>query len=1072
MNDVHVKGRNSRGVLFSLLAAFAVSIVTLSGSPAYAQVTSATAGGQVVDQQGLVKGGASVELVHVPSNTVTKTVTDTNGRFNLKGLRVGGPYKLTVRIDGNVVAVLDDQYLQLGDTANLNVVAELLAEVVVQAGRADEVFDAARTGTGTVVSSERIAALPSISRNIQDFVRTDPRIAQTDKERGEISAGGQNTRFNNIRIDGVSTNDAFGLEANNLPTDRQSIPLDSIESINIALTDFDVARSGFTGASINAVTKSGTNTWKGTAYYITRDADWVGKRNGQKFKGFDSEETLGLTFGGPIIEDKLFVFGSYEKFERAALAPTFGPVGSDASTIVTGITQAQLAEVAAIAKDVWKFDAGSFEPPGALNTEIEDIMVKFDWNINDDHRAALRLNRTEQSDPYLRNIGARDLSLSGYWHVNNKKFESVVGHLYSNWSDNLSTEMSLSMANQSSLWDIGDPRPAIRICLNSSSCSGADSIWIGSERFRHVNILETETINAFAAATYTVGDHAIKFGAEYETRDIFNLFGRDQFGYYEFYGINAFRAGTPAVYNLFYPVNGDVNSRAAAWTLENAAVFLQDTWTVSPTLNVTAGVRVDMPIVGDKPPYNALASNFFGLPNDSTVDGNYLVQPRVGFNWQPEWSDRKTQVRGGVGLFQGIAANVWLSNPFSNNNVTQGAIFDTRALQNGILFSADPNNQPGVRPPPGLGGNVDFLSPDLQLPAAWKVSFAVDHELPWYGLVASVETVITEVDQGIRYVKPNLGAPTSSNVVMFDYNGNLRPMYWSTVDPTKFTGSSSQAYANRNKDFGVDSTIALPTSKGNGKQLTVSLQGPQDDNWYWNVGYTYTEATEVNTLTSSQAASNWNNAVRVDPNADVAEKSVYAIKDRFTATVSYRKKFFGDLLSSAGLFYEGRIGKPYTFTFVNDMNGDGRVNDPFYVPNKGEVVFKGGAAMEQAFFDYLASNKELAKHAGGIAEVNGNNAPWVHTVDLRFSQELPVYGDMKGEVWLDVMNVGNMINKDWGKIEEVGFPGAFGVARFAGVDASGRYVYDFRQSDVRDLTLRDNRGESRWAMQLGVKFKF
>ena len=1064
-----ISGKNQSAVksrIFSAIAVAAVTFLALTGSPAYAQVTAATAAGVVQNEQGQVVNGLAVELLHVPSGTVSKTTTDASGRFSLRGLRVGGPYKVTVTGAGFKTAVVENQFLQLGDTGNLDVVvvSSDLVEVVVSAGRADEIFDATRTGTGTTVSSERIAALPSISRNIQDYVRTDPRISQTDKERGEISAGGQNTRFNNIRIDGVSTNDAFGLESNNLPTDRQPIPLDAIESINIALTNFDVSRSGFTGASIDAVTKSGTNEFKGSAYYITREADWVGKRDGRKFTGFSKEETLGATFGGPIIQDKLFFFGSYEKFERAALAPTFGPAGSNANQIVTGITTAQIQEVQSIAKDVWKFDAGSFEPPGSLNTEIEDIMLKFDWNINDSHRAAMRLNRTEQSDPFLRNIGARELSLSGYWHINEKEFESVAVHLYSDWTPSLSTEFTASVANQSSLWDIGDPRPAIRICLNSSSCSGADSIWIGSERFRHVNILETETMNLFGAATYTVGDHAIKFGAEYETRDIFNLFGRDQYGYYEFYGINAFRAGTPAVYNLFYPVNGDVNSRAAAWTLENAAVFLQDTWRVNPALTVTAGVRVDMPIVGDKPPYNALASDFFGLRNDSTVDGNYLVQPRVSFNWQPEFMDRKTQVRGGVGLFQGIAANVWLSNPFSNNNVTQGAIFDTRALQNGIRFSADPNNQPGVRPPPGLGGNVDFVSPELQLPSAWKASFAVDHELPWYGLVASVETVLTEVEEGIWYVKPNLGAPTG-------VAPDGRPYYWSTVTPGQFTGASSQNTFLRSRDFGVDSTIAYPTSKGDGKQLTVSLQGPQDDNWYWNVGYTYTEATEVNTLTSSQAASNWNNAVRVNANDNVAENSVYAIKDRFTATVSYRKKFFGDLLSSAGLFYEGRIGKPYTFTFVNDMNGDGRVNDPLFVPNKGDVTFTGGAAMETAFFTYLEGNKQLAKYQGGVAEVNGSNAPWVHTVDLRFSQELPVYGDMKGEVWLDVMNVGNMIDKSWGRIEEVGFPGANGVVRFAGVQ-NGKYVYDFRQSDVRDLVLRDNRAESRWALQLGVKFKF
>jgi outer membrane receptor protein involved in Fe transport len=1055
---------NTRKSILSFVAATAIFFGSVGSMPASAQETAAGASGSVVDSSGVVTVGAVVELIHVPSNTVSKATTDANGRFAVRGLRVGGPYTVNVYVGGNKVAGLTDQYLRLGDTGNLNLIAELLAEVVVSAGRLDEIFDAARTGTGSTVTSERLAALPSISRNIQDYVRTDPRIAQTDKERGEISAGGQNTRFNNIRIDGVSTNDAFGLESNNLPTDRQPIPLDAIESINIALTNFDVSRSGFTGASIDAVTKSGTNEYKGSAYYITREADWVGKRDGRKFTGFKKEETLGATFGGPIIQDKLFFFGSYEKFERAALAPTFGPVGSGANQIVTGITTAQIQEVQNIAKNVWGFDAGSFDPPSALNTEIEDVMVKFDYNINDSHRASLRLNRTEQSDPFLRNIGARELSLSGYWHVNNKKFESAVAHLYSDWTPNLSTEFSASVANQSSLWDIGDPRPAIRICLNSNSCSGADSIWIGSERFRHVNILETETVNVFGAATYVMGDHAIKFGAEYESRDIFNLFGRDQYGYYEFYGINNFRNGTPAVYNLFYPTNGGVETRAAAWTLENAAVFLQDTWTVNPELTVTAGVRVDMPIVGDKPAYNALASNFFGLRNDSTVDGNYLVQPRVSFNWRPEMFDRKTQVRGGVGLFQGIAANVWLSNPFSNNNVIQSAIFVNNATAAGIRFSADPNNQPGVRPPPGLGGNVDFVSPDLQLPSAWKASFAVDHELPWYGLVASVETVLTEVEEGIWYVKPNLGRATGTAP-------DGRPYYWSTVTPGQFTGAASQNTSLRNRDFGVDSTIANPTSKGNGKQLTVSLQGPQNPNWYWNVGYTYTEATEVNTLTSSQAASNWNNAVRVDPNANIAEKSVYAIKDRFTATLSYRKPLVADLVSSVGVFYEGRVGKPFTYTFVNDMNGDGRVNDPLFVPNKGDVTFTGGAAMENAFFSFLENNKQLAKYQGGIAAVNGSNAPWVHNVDLRFSQELPVYGGFKGEVWVDVMNVGNMINKDWGRIEEVGFPGANGVVRFAGIQ-NGKYVYDFRGSDVRDLVLRDNRAESRWAVQLGVKFKF
>ena len=1065
-------------IVSSFVAATIFAASAVHSPVAYSQVTSSAAAGQVVDPEGNAVAGLAVELLHAPSGTVSRSVTDANGRFNFRGVRVGGPYRVTVRGEGYKTAVLENQFLQLGDTGNIIVGVEPseLAEVLVAATRiGGGIFDATRTGAGSQVSSEQIASLPSISRNIQDLVRTDPRIAQTDKERGEISAGGQNTRFNNIRIDGVSTNDGFGLESNNLPTDRQPISIDSIESINIALADFDVARSGYTGASINAVTKSGTNEFKGSGYFITRDSEWTGSRNGSKFKGFQKEETLGATLGGPIIQDKLFFFASYENFERAALAPTFGPVGSGAAQIVNGITTAQIAQIQQIAKDVWKFDAGSFEPPGSLDSKTEDMLIKFDWNISEGQRASLRLNKTEQKDPFLRNINQSELSLSSYWQTSIKEFESAVVQLYSDWTPSLSSEISGSYSSQKANWDIGTPLPQVRICLNSATCSGAQSVYIGSERFRHVNVLEVDAINLFAAGTYVWGDHATKFGIEYQSQDIFNLFGRDQFGVYEFYGIEAFRQGTPGTYSLFYPTQGGVETRAAAWKLQNLAGFIQDTWEISPKLTVTAGVRIDMPIVDDKPVFNATASNLVGLRNDATIDGNLLVQPRVSFNFRPEF-ERRTQIRGGVGLFQGIAANVWLSNPFSNNSVTAGAISLTNPTQvaaAGVRFSADPNNQPGSRPPPGQGGIVDFVDPDLQLPAAWKGSFAIDHELPWYGIVASAEVVLTEVEEGIRYIKPNLGA----------VRGTLpdgRPHYWSSVatgaagatfpqSPARVQTAGASSLINR------DSTIAVPTGKGDGKQVTFSLQGTMGSYLFWNVGYTFTEATEVNTLTSSQAASNWNNAIRADRNADIAERSVYAIQDRFTANLNFRKPLIADLITSVGMFYEGRSGKPYTFTFVNDVNGDARSGvDPFYVPKgPGDVLFTGGAAMETAFLNYLNSNPDLAKYAGRIATVNGTSAPWVNNIDLRLSQEIPALFGAKGEVWIDILNFGNMLNSDWGRIEEVGFPGGFGVARFAGVDtASGKYVYDFRQADVRDLTLRDNRGESRWAAQLGIKFKF
>jgi hypothetical protein len=1055
------------------ISALALCISVAAGSfftpLSLAQMTSAAASGRVVTAQGQPASGVLIEILHVPSGTISRVTSDAEGRFSARGLRVGGPYRIIAN-SSNMEAIIEDRYLELTDTGSLELVLRTGAEVeeiVVTGTRAGGFFDSSRMGSGSIVNRDLIEALPSVSRNIQDYIRTDPRISQVDKERGEISAGGQNSRFNNIRIDGVSTNDAFGLESNNLPTARQPISIDAIESINIALTNFDVSRSGFTGASVDAVTRSGTNEITGTVYSVFGNSDWTGKRDGNRFAGFEDESTMGFTIGAPIIRDRLFVFANYERFNRSSATPTFGPEGSNAGQIVNGISTADISEVQSIAQNIWGFDAGTFEGPGSLDTEIEDILVKLDWNINDNHRASFRYNSTDQIEPFLRNINQNALSLSSFWHDSIKEYKSYVGQLYSDWSPNFYTEISVSNAQQTALWDIGQPLPSIQICLNSANCSGAQSLWIGSERFRHVNELITETSNITAAATWYQGAHTVKFGFEYQEQELFNLFGRDQFGVYQFYGIEAFRQGTPGTYSLFYPTQGDVNTRAAEWTLKNTALFIQDTIDVSPTLTVTAGLRLDVPHTSDKPTFNQGASDFFGLRNDSTVNGNRLLQPRLGFNWQPE-SENRLQVRGGVGLFQGIAANVWLSNPFSNNSVNQGAITVNNPAAVGLTFSPDPDNQPGQRPPPGLGGIVDFIDPSLKLPSAWKANLAVDYELPWYGLIAGAEIVETQVAEGIRYEKPNLGAPTGTAP-------DGRPLYWTTTVPGLFTGAASQKTPNRNRDYNVDTTIARPTSKGDGRQVTLSLQGSPDVNWSWGVAYTRTEATEVSPLTSSQAASNWNSAVRTDRNMDVAERSNYALRDRLTLNLNYRKEFIGGYETSIGMFLEARSGRPYTYTFVNDANGDNRSGvDAFYIPSgPGDVVFTGGAAMESAFFEYVESQKHMRDHLGSIATINGARSPSVTQMDIRITQEFPFFANRKGELWVDIANFGNMLNKDWGQINEVGFPYGSGVARFAGIDpSSGKYVYDFRSSDIRDLTLKDNRGESRWSMQVGARLRF
>jgi outer membrane receptor for ferrienterochelin and colicin len=1059
--------------------ALALSLALAASSPVFAQQTSAAVGGRVVESSGQPIAGAEVTILHTPSGTVSRAVTDANGRYSARGLRVGGPYTITVQKDDQI-DVEEDVYLLLGEVVSVD--AELGAadtletvEVVGSGGGSYDVFTPEKMGAGSNVTREQIEALPSIARDIQDYVRMDPRVAQTDKERGEISAGGQNTRYNVIRIDGVNTNDPFGLEANNYPTQRQPVSLDAIEEISIDLSNYDTTVTGGTGAVVNAVTKSGTNEFSGSVYYIYRDKDWVRDRDdrGFPFNGFKDQKTYGATFGGPIIKDTLFFFLNYEKYEQSRPGVSIGdsPLGDG------GITMEDISEAQRIARDVYGFDAGNLDT-GNLITDVEEYAVKLDWNINEDHRAYFRYSKLEQIDANTVNFNNNNVSLNSQWYNHNKTFESYVGQLFSDWSDIFSTEMKVSYREYDAIRNPFSRLPSVQIRF------GGDSLYLGTDQFSHRNELETDQLSGFFAGYTYVGDHELKFGADYETNSIFNLFGRDLYGVYTFDSLEDFEAGTSSFYSSRGPQPGQsIESIAADVDMANLGLFAQDTWAITPNLSLMYGFRVDIPKIDDKPTYNARIEELYGYNNQSTIDGNELIQPRFGFNYTFD-TERPTQLRGGFGLFQGAAATVWLSNPYANT----GFNFVQYQASSGIdEFSADPDNQPHPdSAPPRMA--VDLVDPELQQPSVWKMNLAFDHELPWWGMIFTAEALWTQVNEGIYYERLDLGAPTGAG-------DDGRMMFWNGAgylsenfgrdnngryDPG-FRASAARDRANRPGDIG-DVTIARSTNKGEGEQFTVSLSKPMTDSWSWMLAYTYTDATEVNPLTSSQATSNWNNNMIFQANENVAARSNYSIKDRVLGTTSYRYAFFDNYHTTFSLVYEGRSGKPYSWTFFNDVNGDSRVNDLFYVPTgPGDVLFhdataQGGlssAEQETAFFDWLESQEDLQRYAGQVAPRNTSSSSWVNNFDVRISQELPgFFGDNKAEVWLDILNIGNLINKDWGHIDEIGFPSSRRVAYYHGVDPeTGKYVYYFNDNVDRE-NRRDNRGESRWALQVGFRYKF
>jgi len=1026
-------------------------------------------------------------------------------------------------------------FLQLAETTQVNAsIGEdetTLDTVEVTADNIGySVFSSTAVGAGTTVTRDQLDTFASIQRDLQDYARLDPRISQTDKDRGEISAGGQNSRFNSITIDGVGVSDTFGLEANNLPTAKQPISIDAIDEVQINISNYDVTQRGYTGANINAVTKSGTNDLRGSVFYVFRNDSMAGDRYSRStdtyFAPPDSEDTtVGFTFGGPLIKDRLFFFAAYEDYTSTRLGTDFVPLGGNGRQV--NISPAEIEAARQIAQSRYGVDIGEVEVPSQTELKVEDVLLKLDWNISDSHRANLRYTKTDESTPIFPGFGTTSLSLSSHWYTQEKTVESLVGQWFADWTDVFSTEFRASRREYDSQPINNSNLPAITVRSRTGTAPRVviQNLNFGTERSRHFNVLGTTSDDLFFAGNLFLGDHEVKVGVDWSRIDFFNAFLQDTRGNYIFDCLltsqcaNSFESGRPVQYTAQIARPGfDINDGAAQWELQNFGFFLQDTWAVNYNLTIVAGLRADRTGMPDSPSFNEFAAaapgvgtgsrpratGGFGLNNSSTLDGEILWQPRVGFNYTFD-SDRPTQLRGGLGLFQGSAANVWLSNPYSNTGrVTQVVGCGTGGLPSCAttgpgFFNPDPNQQPTLTGNPPAS-NVDFLDENLDQPSVWKANLALEHELPWWGAVFSAELVLTEVEDGIYYEFLNLGAPTafgSDGRAMFwnpqGYNTNCfnpstglqytapsqtnpgdRPANWATA-----CGSNPATRWLNNPNF-ANVLVARPTSKGGGENLTVALsRGRQQDGWSWSLAYSYTDATEVNPLTSSVANSNWQAASVFNVNEEVEARSPYVVRDRFVGTLGYRHFLFDGYATDFGLFYEGRKGKPYSWVYSNDLNGDGATNDLMYIPTafgSGEVVFRGGAAEEQAFWN-IVNAQGLNRFAGRVVDRYSDFAPWTNNFDVRVSQQLPGFMDgHRAELVLDILNVGNLINKEWGRIDEIGFQAQGAQARsfvnYLGRDAQGRYIYGLDGRGLEDFITRQNRGESQWAAQLTLRYRF
>lgn len=1010
-------------------------IAVLPWGVTLAQETASSINGTIVDSSGNVLSGATVIVTHEPTGQVKTLTTNDQGRYAARGLRTGGPYKIEVRNGGYSDAEESNIFIKLGEDRAIDAVLvedAIALDTVTAVGVAAQsaTFNPDNMGAGSSFTQEQITNLPATDRDVRDFIRLDSRVNLRDFE-GGISVSGVNNRFNNFSVDGVGASDPFGLEPGGFTGLSQPFSLDTIAELNVQLSPYDVTLGNFTGASINAVTKSGTNEFSGRVSYYFGDESLA--RTDDDF----SNEVYSVSVGGPIIKDRLFFFVSYENEERTRLANelTLSQSGLD-----------DLARIQNIATNVWGFDAGTFQAPSNQIAEEESLLVKLDWNINDFHRASLRYTTNEDLDPSFPNYGGTNSSFSSHWFNDQFENDTLALNVYSDWTANFSTEFRYSQNtfDKEPISQNGTRLPQIEI--RDIGDEGARTR-LGTERFRHANVLNVEEEKIYLEGNYFMGNHNLTFGVERKSQDNSNLFVFSSLGQYTFNNVDDFEAGFYDFYQLRIGSDPANPFPLSVWSWKQDSLFIQDNWTVNENLTVQYGLRFDKPSADGRPRFNQSFQDAFGFANNGVIS-NGVIQPRFGFNYDMS-DERYMQLRGGVGIFTGQTPNVWLSNSFTN---TGGDVDVYRDFDN-FGFSPDPDNQPIPGGPGSASQDVDSLDPDFELPTVLKSNIAVDAELPWYGLIGSLELEYSQVQNAIHYQHLNLGAPTGALP-----DGRLS--YFSDpLDP------NSDERANQNSDFN-DVLYLTNTNKGETKRATVSIELPQTEHWYAKASYTYTDATEVSAGTSSRAISNWNNTPTINPNEVLVATSAYEIENAFNFFVNYENNFFGDTFTKIGLVFVSRDGEPFSYNFSNDVNGDGiRDNDLFYVPNPDEYVLDDPS--QAAAFETFLQQSGLSQYRGRIAPRNAFKPNRINQWDLNVQQELPAWGRVRATMYFNVKNLGNLLNSDWGQVQLGSFDGV-SIASLDGFDDQGRYILDWNGRDAGSNLFTSN-FSSQWRAQVGIR---
>lgn len=1091
-------GRYSTAVQQQPRCATAFALLLLS-LPAFAQETTGQLTGYVIGTDGLPIGGAAVTIVHLPSGTTSTAATNASGQFSAAGLRVGGPFRVTAKVEGMQDAVVEDLFTQLARRTSVTLFAlpiSQLASIEVTGSTGRDVA----IGAASRHVAQEIQELPSISRDIKDVVRLDPKAWVDPTNSDALEVAGVNNRYNSITVDGVRQSDDFGLNANGYPTQRSPLSIDAIEAVSVLSAPFSVEYSFFRGSTINMVTKSGTNAFAGAAYYYKGSDSLLGDRT----RGTDvdlvfDEDTWGATFGGPLVEDRLFFFLAYEKLDRHA-PQDIGAAGSGFPVEVPNVSQADYDRIRRIGLDVYHYDIG--ETLRSAPEQDEKLLAKLDWNINGAHRASLSFQHTEGNELVVNttnnNPATGRLGAPSNWYDRSITMKTASLQVLSDWNERISTEVKLARkevdTSQVSLFgaDFGEMIITVPAVPGSGLADG--EVYVGSDEFRHANALSNDIDSIKLKGSVYFGDHTLTVGYEREMLDIFNLFVPRSQGQWTFRDIDDFEAQRAQSLSYSNAYTNDANDAAASFGYDVDSFYLQDDWQVTQDFKIQAGLRLDLFSSGDQPALNANFTGRYGFNNQQTLDGRDLFMPRIGFNWQ--WTPNTT-VYGGWGLFGGGTPNVWIANSFSNDGVTVVPTDVARGEGDPLESALDGVN--GYDIPQGVldataaargDGPVNAIDPAFEVPSQFRWNLGLSHALPW-DVELSADLLYSRVNDEVLWRDLRLGQSGTAP--------DGRPIYAQRAD---------------GRNAGTQDLLLTNTGEGESTVWSVDFS----KTWRTAVGrfdatfgYGHQDVRDVNPGTSSTASSNWDNVATADPNDPRLATSNYQIEHRFTTSLVWRRPLFGDYESSLSLYGERRSGRPYSLTFGSgspvwgDPRQSARQRQLFYVPD-GDVLYEvpctaadvtgsvpgcantlgytsatPAAAQFAADVEAFIREQGLEKYRGRIMPRNSQRSPWVTVLDLRIAQELPIFRKSRGLLTLDIENLANLLNSDWGQLRQVNFPYVAPVVDAGRITNAGCpngaatcYVYRPRSGATGPVKPFETIASlpSVWRMQVGFRIEF